>query len=312
MSYRPPAWLPGAHLQTIYPALLLKPRLPPLRREIWTTPDDDIVAVDWLDSPDAHAPLLIHFHGLEGSSRSHYARALLRHLQQLGWAGAVVHFRGCGGLHNRQPRGYHAGDSHEIDWVIRRMQQLHPDRSRFAFGMSLGGNALLKWLGERGAEARTLLRAAAAASVPVDLPATGHSLDRGLNRWFYARHFLKTLRRKAGRLRPDQPHLQQVSTLRDFDNHFTAPLHGFRDVDDYWQRASSRPWLRHVQLPTLLLQARNDPFMPASAQPSAAELGTHVELQLLEQGGHAGFVSGRFPGHVNWLPQHVCQWLQRR
>lgn len=311
MSYQPPAWLPGAHLQTIYPALLLRPRLPPLRRDIWTTPDNDVLAVDWLDAPAA-APLLIHFHGLEGSSRSHYARALLAHLHQRGWAGAVVHFRTCGGMDNRQPRAYHAGDSREIDWILRRMQELHPQRVRFAYGVSLGGNALLKWLGEQGAAAGTLLRAAAAASVPVDMHATGTHLDRGLNRWFYTRHFLKTLKRKALRLpRPSSPS-EPIHTLRQFDHLYTAPLHGFRDVDDYWRRTSCRPWLRHIQIPTLLLQARNDPFVPPATQPLAADLSPQVDLQMLAGGGHAGFVSGPFPGRLDWLPRHLCQWLEHR
>lgn len=308
MNYRSPRWLPGAHLQTIWPALLLKPWLPPLRREIWTTPDDDVLAVDWLEGrPDM--PLLIHFHGLEGSSRSHYARALLRHLQTLGWAGAVVHFRGCGGVINRRQRAYHAGDTAEIDWILRRMQSLHPQRQRFAFGISLGGNALLKWLGEQGDAAKDVLCAAAAVSVPYDLHAVGNHLDRGLNRWFYTRHFLKTLKRKARRLVTNQTALDQAGTLRHFDDLVTARLHGFADVDDYWTRASSRPLLHGIRIPTLLLHARNDPFMPVAALPQAGELAPGTELQLLEQGGHAGFVSGRFPGRLDWLPRHICRWL---
>lgn len=308
MNYRSPRWLPGAHLQTIWPALLLKPRLPALRREIWTTPDDDVLAVDWLEGQPGK-PLLIHFHGLEGSSRSHYARALLRHLQALGWAGAVVHFRGCGGVENRRDRAYHAGDSAEIDWILRRMQGLHPQRRRFAFGISLGGNALLKWLGEQGDAAASVLTAAAAVSVPYDLLAVGDHLDRGLNRWFYSRHFLKTLKRKARRLSADQTALDSTTTLRRFDDLVTARLHGFRDVDDYWTRASSRPLLRSIALPTLLLHARNDPFMPVAALPQPDELAASTELQLLDQGGHAGFVSGTFPGRLDWLPRHVCSWL---
>lgn len=309
MNYCSPSWLPGAHLQTIYPALLLKPKLPPLRREIWTTPDDDVLAVDWLDGKPG-MPILIHFHGLEGNSRSHYARALLVHLHELGWAGAVVHFRGCGGLANIKDRAYHAGDTAEIDWILRRMSSLHPMRKRFAFGISLGGNALLKWMGEQGQAAQTLITAAAAASVPYDLQAVGDHLDSGLNRFFYTREFLRTLKQKAHRLSSDPIALAAADSLRSFDDLVTARLHGFRDVDDYWIRASCRPFLRGIDLPTLLIHARNDPFMPAGTLPRADEFSPTIELQLLDQGGHAGFVSGPFPGRLDWLPRRICSWMR--
>lgn len=309
MSYRAPRWLPGAHLQTIYPALFLKRSPPRLRREIWTSPDHDIIAVDFLDSANVSAPLLVLFHGLEGSSASHYAIAQLRHLKKIGWAAAVVHFRGCGGLNNQKPRAYHAGDSAEIDWVLRRMQTDHPQHPLLAFGVSLGGNALLKWLGEQGSAAQSILRGVVAVSVPFDLTATGKHLDQGLNRWFYTRHFLSTLKQKAKRLLPDNTQVQLTKTLRDFDDRFTARIHGFRDVDDYWLRSSSRPWLKTIVVKTLLIQAQNDPFLPTESLPKPEELSENISLCWPEQGGHAGFVSGPFPGQMNWLPETSCKWL---
>lgn len=310
MNYHPPRWLPGAHLQTIYPALFLKSKRLPLRREIWQSPDDDIIAVDFLDGRESNSPLLVMFHGLEGSSDSHYAIAQMRHLQTLGWAGAVVHFRGCGGLNNRQPRAYHAGDSNEIDWILRKIAMDYPLRTRFAMGVSLGGNALLKWLGEQASAAQSIISAVVAVSVPFDLMATGRHLDAGLNRWFYTRHFLSTLKQKALRLLPENTQVQTTKTLRDFDDRFTARIHGFRDVDDYWTRSSSRPWLKSIAVTTLLIQAKNDPFLPTEALPQISELSSTTTLLLQEKGGHAGFVSGPFPGHLGWLPKTACTWLQ--
>lgn len=309
MIYRPPRWLPGAHLQTIYPALFLKRPLPPLDREIWTAPDDDILALDWLKG-EPGKPLLVHFHGLEGSSRSHYARAMLRHLHRIGWNGVVVHFRGCGGVTNRAMRAYHAGDTQEIDWIMHKIAARHGPV--YTFGVSLGGNAMLKWLGEQAHRARELVRGAVALSIPFDLQAAGRVLDTGLNRVFYTRHFLTTLKQKALRLRLSPQELSKISTLREFDDKVTAPLHGFENVDDYWNKASSRPWLRHIAVPTLLLQAKNDPFLPPEGLPHPNELNDRVELRLFDQGGHAGFVSGPFPGCLDWLPQTACQWLESR
>lgn len=331
--YRAPAWLPGGHLQTVYP-LLIEPDDHPYRRERWETPDGDFIDLDWNahvpppaepgadpatgpapSSTSLRNPLLILFHGLEGSSGSPYARALMHALTASGWGGGVVHFRGCSGEANRLPRAYHSGDSAEIDWVLRRVRAAHPDRPLYAVGVSLGGNVLLKWLGERGAEARTLVRAAAAVSVPFDLTASGHQLARGLNR-LYTRHFLATLKpRSLAKLRRfpglfDERRLQRATTLHDFDNAVTAPLHGFANADDYWQRASSKPWLRTIEVPTLLVNARNDPFLPAQALPGADEVAPAVRLDFSAEGGHVGFVSGDWPGHLDWLPRRLMHFLR--
>lgn len=314
--YRPPRWLPGGHAQTLYP-LLIKPEAVAFRRERWDTPDGDFIDIDWKEAPDAgpQTPLLLVFHGLEGSSNSHYARALVGAANRLGWSGAVVHFRGCSGEPNRLPRAYHSGDSDEIDWILRRFEQRLPDRRRYAVGVSLGGNALLKWLGERGTAANDLLCAAAAISAPVDLAACGHHLARGFNH-IYTRHFLSTLKpTSAAKLKRfpglfDEHRLRRAKTLYEFDELVTAPLHGFASADDYWFRASSKPWLASIDTPTLLLNARNDPFFPAHALPQTAQVSSRVRLDFPDEGGHVGFVCGHLPGHLDWMPQRVLRFFR--
>lgn len=308
-TYRPPRWLRGGHAQTIYP-LLLKGALPAYRRERWTTPDGDFIDLDWVDGPSA-APLVILFHGLEGSSRSHYARALMRAVQRHGWSGVVAHFRGCSGEPNLAPRAYHSGDFAEIDWILRRFQAHFPDRRRFVAGVSLGGNALLKWLGRCGENAVGIVEAAASVCAPLDLNVAGVALDQGFNRETYTRRFLRTLkphalakaRRFPGLL--DSKRVADVRTMFDFDDAVTAPLHGFRGTEDYWMRASSKPWLRRVRVPTLIINALNDPFMPSHALPSAQQVSKYVSLDYPAEGGHVGFVSGGFPGTLQWLPQRL-------
>jgi predicted alpha/beta-fold hydrolase len=320
--YRAPAWLPGGHLQTLY-AALLAPRLRvAYRRERWDTPDGDFVDVDWVEQTPgsaipgrATAPLVVLFHGLEGSSTSHYAHALMARALAAGWRGGVVHFRGCSGEPNRLPRAYHSGDSAEIDWILRRLKAQHADRPLYATGVSLGGNALLKWLGEQGAAARDVVAAAAAVSAPLDLMAAGDALGRGFN-IVYTRAFLRTLKRKSvaklavHRDLYDAALVRSARTLRAFDNVVTAPLHGFRDTDDYWTRASSKPLLAKIAVPTLLVNARNDPFMPASALPLPHEVSATVTCDFPREGGHVGFVSGRFPGHLEWLPRRIIRFLR--
>lgn len=313
--YRAPAWLPGGNLQTLYAALLARRQPVDYRRERWDTPDGDFIDLDWTAArATARAPLLALFHGLEGSSDSHYARALMHAAIDRGWQGVVVHFRGCSGELNRLPRAYHSGDSAEIDWILRRLQAQHANVPLHAAGVSLGGNALLKWLGEQGTAARSVVHRAAAISAPVDLTAAGDALERGFN-MVYTKNFLGTMKRKALaqlQVHPglfDGERVRAARTLREFDDLVTAPLHGFRNVDDYWTRASSKPHLAGIAVPTLLLNARNDPFLPAAALPAAAELSAAVTALFPAAGGHVGFPTGAFPGTLAWLPVAVLGFL---
>jgi uncharacterized protein len=311
-AYRAPSWLPGSHAQTIYP-LLIKAAVPAYRRERWETPDGDFIDLDWIDGP-ADAPLVVLFHGLEGSSSSHYAISLMRSVQQQGWCGVVVHFRGCSGEPNRLPRAYHSGDTEEVDWILRRLRKLFPQRSIHTVGVSLGGNMLTKWLGEQGSAAAAIITSAASVSAPFDLTACGYHLGRGFNR-IYEQRFLRTLKRNAALKLPrfpgciDEKRLHAAHSLYTFDDAVTAPLHGFLGVEDYWHRASAKPLLGSIAVPTLILNARNDPFMPSAALPRASEVAPCVTLELPHEGGHVGFVTGQLPGKLDWLPQRLLRYF---
>jgi len=315
-GWRSPVWLPGGHVQTIWAALAADDGLSapvPWRRERWDTPDRDFIDVDFLDGP-ATARQVVLFHGLEGSSASHYARALAAVALQRGLRVAVPHFRGCSGELNRAPRAYHSGDFEEVGWILQR---LRPTSSQplWALGVSLGGNALLRWAQEAGESATAVVAAVAAVSAPLDLAACGHAIDHGVNRTLYARNFLKTMKPRAlakwaqfpGLFDADA--LRRATTLHAFDNVFTAPLHGFKDTDDYWCRASSKPHLHRLRVPTLVLNARNDPFVPAPCLPGAQEVGPWVTLWQPVHGGHCGFAQGGPPGHLSDMPSHVLDWM---
>ena len=310
--YRAPAWLPGGHLQTIYAKLFI--RVPPVayRRERLELPDGDFLDFDWVDGAPA-APVLILFHGLEGSADSPYARDLMARAAVRGWNGVVAHFRGCSGEDNRLPRAYFAGDSEDIERMLRHVKSQHAEAPVYAVGVSLGGNALLKWLGEAGDAARALLERAAGVSAPLDLSAAGHALDRGFNRRVYTARFLATLKakalRKAARFSRtlDAKAISAATTFREFDTLVTARLHGFRDAEDYWFRVSSKPLLRSITVPTLVINAKNDPFLPAWALPTAADVSTAVILEQPDSGGHVAFPYGPFPGNLDWLPRRLMQ-----
>ena len=286
------------------------------QRTRWDTPDGDIVAVDQVPGP-ADAPLVVLFHGLEGSSQSHYARSLMAEIQRRNWRGIVPHFRGCGGEPNCLPRAYHSGDTVEIEWMLQRIRNVADGAPVFAVGISLGGNALLKWAGERGAEASDIVSAIVTVSAPYELAATGDHLARGLNR-IYTWNFLRTLKANS-RLKLKQfPNLfdaaamERARNMREFDDAVTAPLHGFKNVDDYWTRASSKPALRHIRVPTRLIHARNDPFTPARILPTARETSHYVSFDFSDAGGHVGFLSGPFPGRFESLPKKIVHFIKQQ
>ena len=312
--YSAPWWLPGGNLQTIWPAKLTpRPEPPVWQRQRWSTPDGDFVDVDQLGGRPG-MPLLVMFHGLESSSNSHYALALAQATQQRGWGFAVPHFRGCSGELNLGPRAYHSGDYEEIGWMLARLRQQH-GAPLLALGVSLGGNALLRWAQEAGDEAAQTARAVAAVSAPMDLTAAGEAIARGFNRLAYTRMFLASMKPKAlakWHQHPglfDRERLQRASTLYEFDDVFTAPLHGFAGTRDYWARASSQPHLRRITVPALILNARNDPFVPGDALPGVNEVSACVTLWQPVDGGHVGFPAGSFPGHLRAMPEQVLAWF---
>ncbi|MEK6425021.1 MAG: hydrolase [Burkholderia gladioli] len=319
LRYVAPRWLPTNHAQTIFPALFGRRPEVRYRRERWDTPDDDFIDLDWIAPPPGlapapDAPLMVVFHGLEGSSDSRYARLLMAAAQAQGWHGVVPHFRSCSGEMNRQPRFYHLADADELDWILRRLAAGHRGPV-FAVGVSLGGNVLLHWLGQRRG-GRDLVAAAAAVSTPLDVHAGGRAISTGFS-MVYTRAFLKTLKVKALAKLDQHPGLfdRQAAlaarNMHEYDDVVTAPLHGFSSADDYWTRATVRPLLRAIEIPTLILNARNDPFLPATALPGPGDVSAAVELDQPEHGGHVGFTSGRFPGQDGWLPQRVFGFVSR-
>jgi predicted alpha/beta-fold hydrolase len=291
------------HLQTIA-AVLLPPPPVAFTRERWESPDGDFIDVDFAGSPGAERVAVL-LHGLEGCSDSHYARALAAQFGIAGWRVAIPHWRGCSGEPNRKPRAYHSGDTEELDWLLARFE-----RPVDALGISLGGNVLLKWLGERGGAAPLRVRRAAAVSAPIDLAAAANALDRGVNRLLYTRMFLRTLKPKSlAKLQRfpgifDAARVGRARTFREFDDLVTAPLHGFRDADHYWSVASSGPWLGRVRVPTLVINARNDPFLPEPALLAAArQAAPCVLLEFPRTGGHVGF-------NPRWLARRLIDFCQ--
>ena len=320
-KYHAPWWLGrggfGAHWQTVYPFVFRRAHSPPYVRERWDAmpngkPDGDFIDIDRVAGP-GDKPMVVVFHGLEGSSQSIYSVNLMNEVARRGWRGMVPHFRGCSGEINRLPRAYHSGDATEIDWILRRARAESPNQPLYVAAISLGGNATPKWLGEQGDEALKIATAVASISAPLDLTAAGDKLAQGFCK-LYTYRFLKTmkanslakLRRHPGIFREEV--MQRARTLREFDNEVTAPLHGYRDTDDYWTRASAKPGLIDVKVPTLVLNARNDPFLPASALPRADEVSAQVTLEFPEHGGHVGFLGGSFPGG-SWMTRRVFHFF---
>lgn len=312
MHYCSPSWLPGGHAQTIWPALMVREPTPSYRREIWTTPDGGQIAVDRIDGT-THSPLLVLFHGLEGSSHSHYAKAIMNEVQRRGWHGAVPHYRGCGGIANTSRRAYHAGDVAEICWILQHLATHHP--LLVIVGVSLGGSLVLNYLANEGHQALPV--AAAAISTPLDLAAASTRLDSGLGKLLYTRMFLGSLKPKVLSQLDHHPdlfdknRLKKARTFIEFDELITAPLHGFNGAIDYWHRCSSRKCLAHITRPTWILNARNDPFHPDDALPAQHEASAAVTLEFPQHGGHVGFITGTFPGHLGWLPRRLILFFEQ-
>ena len=323
-EYTAPFWLPGSHLQTIYAATLAGAPHVNYRRERWELPDGDFVDADWVEAivdkdtrlsvqsqASQHQPIVVLFHGLEGNSQSNYARALMGATKAKGWRGVVIHFRGCSGEPNRLPRVYYAGDTSEIQLLLSHVRENAPEAPIYAVGVSLGANALLKWLGESAEAANIIITKAAAVSAPMDLAASATALDSGLNRILYTPRFVDSMRPKALAMAERFPGLLDVEkiksakTIHDIDDAVTAKLFGAIDADDYYAQNASKPWLKKISLPTLILNAKNDTFIPQETLPTAAEVSSFVTLEYPETGGHAGFV-----GRYNWLPNHLLDFFE--
>jgi len=319
-DFKAPMWQVGGHMQTIIPSLFPQVAKQAYVRERWELADGDFVDVDWTESPALldnaqHKPVLVLFHGLEGSSQSHYARVMMSAAKQRGWLGVVVHFRGCSGEPNRLPRVYYAGDAAEINTFISIIHQKLPDHPIYVAGVSLGGNALLKWLGQYPEDARRLVKAAAAISAPIALKETAHSLDQGLNYLLYSKHFVASMKPKALQMAArfpdylDAKRIQDVSTVQEMDDAVTSVLFGAKNANEYYDINASKPWLSAIQTETLILNAKNDPFVPFEALPSASEVSGTVHLDYQAEGGHAGFY-GDGDQTTPWLAARIFHFFE--
>lgn len=315
-SFRPAWWLNGQHLQTLYPALFRSPPRLFRTRETLVTPDNDLLDIDHYDH-DAHAPLVILLHGLSGSSRSGYILGLQQALRKHGMSSVAMNFRGCGGRPNRLARSYHSGETEDIDFLYRTLRKRFPQRPFYVVGYSLGGNVLLKWLGEQGASID--LAAAVSVCVPLVLSECATRMDQGFSRLYRDRllqelkHYIQDKRQYLARLGAGSEaeklrQLGDLSSIRSFwqyDDRVVARLHGFGDADDYYRRSSAKQFLIDIRVPTLLIQAADDPFMTPAVIPKPDELSTSIDLELHPRGGHVGFVAAKHGFSVDY-------WLERR
>lgn len=310
-TFKPAWWCRNPHLQTILPVFLRRRLHPPLRRERLELPDGDFIDLDW--TLNDSGPIVALFHGLEGSSRSHYGRGMLAVLPRYGLRGVLMHFRGCSGEPNRLARAYHSGDTGDIDLLLRTLKAREPGTPLAAIGYSLGGNALLKWLAEQGKVAP--VECAVAVSVPFLLHDSVTRMNRGFSRvyqWKLVRDLKRSILRKLpGLALPVSANeIPPIKDFYEFDDRITAPLHGFRGALHYYTESSSRQYLTRVRTPTLVVHAMDDPFMPPAVIPNAEELSGSIEFDLSRHGGHVGFVAGWNPLRPEyWLDRRIPEWL---
>ena len=298
-SFEPPWWALGPHSQTLTARLLRPAAASPVTRERVETPDGDFIDVDWSPATTIDAPVVIVLHGLEGSSRRKYVRNLCRELNVRDMRTVAVNFRGYSGEPNRALSFYHSGDTRDLNLIVDLVRTRHPASAVGAAGFSLGGNVLLKALGEREDGGASLLDAAAVMSVPYDLAAGCRLLQQSRMGRLYSEYFMRSLRGKVAWKRErlaevlDLEQVDQARSIWDFDEAVTAPLNGFEDATDYYTKCSSRGFLSAVQVPTLMVHAIDDPFLPPGAIPRAeAEGNPSLSLRLSQRGGHVGFVRG--------------------
>jgi predicted alpha/beta-fold hydrolase len=309
--FKPAWWLPNPHLQTLWAALVRRKIQIPIRWERLELADGDFLDLSWVGRDEG--PIVIVLHGLNGSIDSSYVRGILQAIKLQGWRGVLMHFRGCSGVPNRLARSYHSGDTNDLQYLIAELIKREPKTPLYAVGYSLGGNVLLKWLGESGIN--NPLRAAAAISIPFEVGKTSDYLNTGFSRlyqWRLLRELLKVHQRKFTKMvsHPDRQ-VKNIQSIREFDDTITAPLHGFKNAEDYYTQSSSRQYLANIKIPTLVLHALDDPFTPLNSIPNIHEVSSNVTLELTKQGGHVGFVAGKYlwrPAY--WLEEKIVRYIE--
>lgn len=314
-DFKPAWWLSNRHLQTMWGSLTRKQPNLPLEREHFDLPDNDFIDIDWIKPKkiSEDTPIIVVLHGLGGSIESHYAIHIMANIHKQNWLGVFMHYRGCSGQPNRKPFGYHSGYTEDLAYLISVLKQRYPKQPIATIGYSLGGNVLLKWLGETGK--KNPLDTAVAISVPFDLALGADKMLQGISRlyqWYLLRSLRKYINYKFQVIESpiDLEPLASIKTFWEFDHHITAPLHGFKSAMDYYKRASSRQYLKAVTVPTLILHAKDDPLMTEDVIPTKEELSETITIELSDKGGHVGFISGDIPFQANyWLEQRITAHL---
>ncbi|MCB5227237.1 hydrolase [Alishewanella sp. 16-MA] len=320
-SFKAPWWLKHAHLQTIFAKYLSPKARLSSQAELFTLSDGDELQLNWTELPKATdtRPLVVLLHGLAGNIDSHYIQGLLTELKQRNWPAVLMHFRGCHGQPNKLPRAYHSGDTGDFAEVITQIQQRFPLMPISAVGFSLGANVLVKYCGEQGGA--NLLKAAVAICPPLALSASAKRINSGSSK-VYQRYLLSRLKASTEQKLASHANfplpltLEQIrsfSSIEQFDQHYTAPIHGFRDAQDYYQKASGKAFLRHIQIPTLVIHAHDDPFLSDAVIPKPTDLSASVHYELSQHGGHVGFVTGSSPFKpVFWLNQRIPAFIKQQ
>ena len=310
-------WLSNPHAQTIYASLTHPFKASVDKMEKIELPDGDFINLAWSNAHLADdSPLVVILHGLGGCINSSYVARFMHAFNQRGWRVVLMHFRGAGKEINRLPRAYHSGDTADLDLVIQNLAQREPGTKKAVVGVSLGGNVLLKWMGERPQQSK--IHAAVAISVPFVLKSVANRMNVGLSR-FYQTHLLNNLKetfaRKANQLENPPEALKRAADCHcfwTFDNQVTAPLHGFSNVHSYYRESSSRQYLRHIEVPTLIIHAKDDPFMTVDVLPTETELSEKITLELSKKGGHMGFIAGTKIGKpVYWLDRRIPEFIAK-
>jgi hypothetical protein len=320
--FKPAWWLKNPHLQTIWASRLFRKQPLAIQTKRLELPDGDFLDLAWVGKETHYnpaTPIILILHGIAGNINSAYIQRILRAIDKRGWRGILMHFRGCSGTPNRLARGYHSGETEDLQYVVTEILRQEPQAPLFAIGYSLGGNVLLKWLGENGQQGiENPLRAAVAISIPFELKKTVEQLNKGFSRLYQWRLLRELTRNHSRKFKTvstaiDFGDITKVRDFWQFDNTITAPLHGFKSAEDYYLQSSSRQYLEYIQKPTLIVHAKDDPFTSPDSLPQQQEISSQIRLELTEQGGHVGFVAGNLPWKpIYWLDERILAYLEQQ
>lgn len=318
-QFRPARFLGHRHLQTLFPSLTRK--LPNIftHKERLELLDGDFVDLLWSHEylKTSQKPIVILFHGLTGSYESSYIQGMMRAVEARGWCAVLMHFRGCSGTPNRLPRSYHSGETGDARFLIQTLHERYPKTKLFASGYSLGGNMLIKLQGELAQN--THLSAASSVCAPLDLTTCANSMNRGFSRfyqWVIMRDLRQALSRKyvdfsmKNYLKGGAENIRRLRSFWEYDAYYTAPIHGFKDANDYYTKCSGAQFLKYIATPTLVIQSKDDPFMNQSVIPDASALSEMVTLEVSEYGGHVGFISGTLFKPEYWLEKRILDFFE--